>query len=111
LDEGSKQGPISAFIVEPGDGGIVLENRLQVMSPHSVGTWRLDDCRIPADRLVGQPGQGIALALAARAVFRPTVGAAPLGLARRALHEALRRSTVRTTFGKPIAEHQLVQAK
>ena len=44
-------------------------------------------------------------------VFRTTVGAAALGLARRALEEAVRRSRERTVFGKPLAEFQLTQAK
>jgi acyl-CoA dehydrogenase len=104
-------GAISAFIVEAGDGGFVLEERLHVMSPHTVGTWRLQDCRVPAERLLGQAGQGMRLALAALELFRPTVGAATLGLARRAMDEAVRRSSVRTAFKKPISEHQLIQAK
>jgi len=111
IDDGGDRGPISAFAVEPNDGGLVLEERLRVLPPHSVGTWRLDDCRIPADRLLGQPGQGMAIALSALELFRPTVGAAALGFARRAMDEALMRSHIRTAFKKPIAEHQLVQAK
>jgi acyl-CoA dehydrogenase len=104
-------GALSAFVVEASDGGIVLEDRLTVMSPHTVGTWRLENCRIPAERLLGQPGQGTRLAFAALELFRPTVGAATLGLARRAMDEALSRSSARTAFKKPISEHQLIQAK
>ena len=44
-------------------------------------------------------------------LFRPTVGAATLGFARRAMQEAVQRSRQRTAFKKPIAEHQLIQAK
>src|SRR5215468_3802753 len=53
--EGTAAGSISAFIVEAADGGIVLEERLKVLSPHTVGTWRLENCRIPAGRLLGEP--------------------------------------------------------
>lgn len=102
---------ISAFIVERGDGGIVLEERLNVLSPHTVGTWRLENCRVPAERLLGQAGEGMRIALSALTMFRPTVGAAALGLARRAMEEALARSLTRTAFKRPIAEHQLIQAK
>jgi acyl-CoA dehydrogenase len=102
---------ISAFVVEPDDGGVVHEERLNVMPPHTVGTWRLEDCRVPVRRLVGRPSAGLQIALRALEVFRPTVGAATVGLARRALHEALRRSLARSAFKKPIAEHQLIQAK
>ena len=111
MDGGTERSAISAFIVEAGDGGIVLEERLNVMSPHTVGTWRLEDCRVPAERLLGRPGQGMRVALSALELFRPTVGAATLGLARRAMDEAVSRSTVRTAFRKPISEHQLIQAK
>jgi len=44
-------------------------------------------------------------------LFRPTVGAATLGFARRAMSEAIERSVSRSTFKKPISEHQLIQAK
>jgi acyl-CoA dehydrogenase len=102
---------ISAFIVEAADDGIVLEKRLNVLSPHTVGTWRLENCRIPAARLLGQLAQGMNIALAALELFRPTVGAATLGFARRAMDEAVTRSVARTAFKKPISEHQLIQAK
>lgn len=111
MADGAGTDSISAFIVEAGDDGIVLEERLKVLPPHTVGTWRLENCRIPAERLLGQPGQGMRIALSALELFRPTVGAATLGFARRAMDEALTRSTTRTAFKKPISEHQLVQAK
>jgi acyl-CoA dehydrogenase len=56
-------------------------------------------------------GQGFKIALHVLELFRPTVGAATLGFARRALSEAIERSVNRTTFKKPISEHQLTQAK
>jgi len=104
-------GGISAFAVDGNDGAIVLEERLSVLPPHTVGTWRLKDCRIPAHRLIGELGQGFKIAMHALELFRPTVGAAALGLARRAMLEATERSLERTAFNKPIAEHQLIQAK
>lgn len=111
LQRGNGGSDIAAFAVEPDDGGIVLEERLQVMSPHTVGTWRLEDCRVPADRLIGRIDAGLQVALRALEIFRPTVGAAAIGFARRALDEALQRSLSRRTFGKPLAEHQMIQAK
>ena len=102
---------IAAFAVEPGDGGLVFEQRLEVLSPHTVGTWRLEDCRVPASRLIGRTDAGLQIALRSLEIFRPTVGAAAIGFARRALDEAVRRSLARRAFKKPIAEHQLIQAK
>lgn len=111
LEGDSGNSTISAFVVEADDGGFELEERLDVMPPHTVGTWQLRDCRIPADRLLGTPGQGMKISLTSLELFRPTVGAATLGFARRALFEALHRSVARSAFKKPISEHQLIRAK
>lgn len=111
MADGAAQDSVSAFIVEAGDRGIVLEERLEVLPPHTVGTWRLENCRVAAGQLLGRPGQGIRIALSALELFRPTVGAATLGFARRAMDEAVARSVARTAFKKALSEHQLIQAK
>jgi acyl-CoA dehydrogenase len=107
LDDGG----ITAFALDGRAKGVELEERLQVLSPHTVGTWKLNECRVPLDHVVGEPGQGLPIALAVLQVFRPTVGAAAVGFARRALKEALTHSVERTAFRKPIAEHELIQGK
>ena len=66
---------------------------------------------MPRAQLLGEPGQGFKIAMATLDVFRPTVGAAALGFARRALDEALARATSRQLFGGPLAELQMIQAK
>ena len=107
------QGPgnIAAFAVDGNADGIALEERLSVLPPHTVGTWTLRDCRVPSRRLIGEPGQGSRIATAVLELFRPTVGAATLGFAKRAMSEAIERSVARVAFKKPISEHQLIQAK
>ena len=102
---------IAAFAINGHDGNIALEERLSVLPPHTVGTWTLTDCRVPSQRLIGELGQGFKIALHVLELFRPTVGAATLGFARRAMTEAVERSVKRNTFKKPISEHQLIQAK
>ncbi len=102
---------LSAFAVDGHAAGIALDERLSVLSPHAVGTWRLSNCRVPSHRLIGGPGEGFAIAMRVLELFRPTVGAATLGFARRAMAEAVDRSVSRVAFRKPIAEHQLIQAK
>jgi acyl-CoA dehydrogenase len=109
--EQSDGGGLAAFVVDGREAGIAVEQRLAVLPPHSVGIWTLNDCRVPAHRLIGEPGQGFAIAMKVLELFRPTVGAATLGFARRAMQEAVQRSKQRTAFKKPIAEHQLIQAK
>lgn len=102
---------ISAFVVDANITGITVEERLDVLTPHTLGTIYFDNVRIPSDRLLGAPGQGFNIAMSVLELFRPTVGAAALGLARRAMDVAVARSIERTAFQKPICEHQLIQAK
>jgi len=84
------------------DGSIELEERISVLPPHTVGTWTLTNCRVPSYRLIGELGQGYTIALHAFELFRPTVGAATLGFARRAVSEAVERSVNRQSVKKPI---------
>ena len=102
---------ISAFLVDGRLPGITLEERFPVLPPHTVGTLNFDEVRVSPDRLLGEPGQGFRMAMAVLELFRPTVGAATLGMARRALDAAVGRSLERVAFKKPISEHQLIQAK
>lgn len=100
---------ISAFIVSPEDPGFVFEESLPVMADHPLGTIRFDAMRIPEERLLGRVGDGFRIAMSTLDVFRSTVGAAALGMARRALDEALARTQSRRQFGKALAEFQTVQ--
>ena len=59
-------GGIAAFAIDGGDSGIALEERLSVLPPHTVGTWTLTDCRVPSQRLIGELGQGLKIALHVR---------------------------------------------
>jgi alkylation response protein AidB-like acyl-CoA dehydrogenase len=67
---------------------------------------RLDDVAIPADRLVGEPGRGLAIALSALDSGRLGVAAVAVGLAQAALDLAVDYAVEREAFGRPIAEHQ-----
>jgi len=102
---------ISAFIVDAGTPGLVIAERIEVMAPHPLARLTFNDCRIPAAQRVGAPGQGFKIAMATLDIFRSSVAAAALGFARRALHEALARSTSRKMFGQVLADFQLTQAK
>jgi acyl-CoA dehydrogenase len=102
---------LSAFIVDAGTPGLDASERIDVIAPHPLGTLRLDDCRVPAARLLGRPGEGFRVAMATLDVFRSTVGAAALGFARRALDEATQRAQKRRLFGRALAEFQLTQAR
>jgi acyl-CoA dehydrogenase len=102
---------ISAFIVEGDHPRLSVIKKLDIISPHVIATIRLDDCVVPHDRLLGEPGQGFKIAMATLDVFRSTVGAAALGFARRALDEAMQRVATRIVMHRPLFEQQLIQAK
>lgn len=99
-----------AFVVDAGTPGFSLVERVRVMAPHPLGTIAFRDCHVPADRLIGAPGEGLKVALGTLDVFRPTVGAAALGFARRALEESLDWVRGRELLGKPLAEQQITQS-
>ncbi|HEU4631579.1 MAG TPA: acyl-CoA dehydrogenase family protein [Gemmatimonadaceae bacterium] len=100
-----------ALVVEPDDPGFAVAERIQTIAPHPLATIRLDGCRVPADRVVGEVGRGLRVALGTLDLFRTTVGAAALGFARRALDEALAHVTTRTLFGQALKDFQLTQAR
>jgi acyl-CoA dehydrogenase len=81
------------------------------MAPHPLARLVFNDCRIPAAQRLGDEGQGFKIAMATLDIFRSSVAAAAVGFARRALDEALSRSTSRKMFGQVLADFQLTQAK
>jgi acyl-CoA dehydrogenase len=100
-----------ALVVDADDAGFRVTDRIDVSAPHPLGTVRFEHCRVAAERVIGEPGAGLRVALATLDLFRPTVGAAALGLARRAMAEACAWVTEREVFGRPLVEHQLTQAR
>ncbi len=90
---------LSAFLVEADTPGLRIAERISVIAPHPLATLVFENCVIPAGNLLGAPGEGFKVAMATLDVFRPTVGAAALGLARRAMDEAVHRATTRKMFG------------
>lgn len=110
--EGEGQGTrnISAFIVDAGLAGFEIADRIEVTAPHPLATLRFIDCRIATSQRIGAPGEGFKIAMATLDVFRSTVGAAALGLGRRALDEATARAASRPMFGGVLGDLQLTQA-
>lgn len=103
-------GGLSAFIVPADSEGLVIEERIDIMSPHPLATLRFDSVRVEADQMIGEPGGGFKVAMATLDVFRPTVGAAALGLARRALDEASTFSKARQIGDTLLSDYQMTQA-
>ena len=109
-DTGGAKG-ISCFVVEAGTPGFEVTERIDLVAPHPLGTLTFSDCRIPRAHLVGEEGRGFGIAMATLDVFRSTVAAAALGMARRALDETLDYTAERNIFGGKLGDLQLVQAK
>jgi acyl-CoA dehydrogenase len=108
--EGEDKG-YAAFVVDAGNPGLVVTDRITTLAPHPLGTITLADCKVFDDAVVGTPGKGLRVALGTLDVFRSTVAAAALGFARRAFREAVAFAEQRQVFGKALAEHQLTRAR
>ncbi len=93
---------LSMFIVDAGTPGLVVGDPIEFIAPHPAAGLTFSNCRVPVANLIGAAGQGFKAAMAAFDIFRPSVGAAGVGLARRALHETLAHTDRRRLFGKPM---------
>ncbi len=102
----------SAFVVEAETPGFEvgrIEPKMGIKGS-TTGEIFFNDCRVPADNLLGEEGEGFRIAMRILDRSRPGIGAQGLGLAQGATDYALEYAKSRETMGKPIAEHQLVAA-
>ncbi|MDO8249016.1 MAG: acyl-CoA dehydrogenase family protein [Rhodoferax sp.] len=102
---------ISAFIVDAGTPGLDTSEHIEVMAPHPLATLKFADCRLPASAQLGELNGGFKLAMRTLDIFRASVAGAALGMARRALAEAVAYAQQRPMFGQRLADFQLTQAK
>jgi len=107
--EGEGARGLSAFIV-PAEA-VTVEERIEVIAPHPLARLKYDRVRIPADAIVGEPGEGFRVGMETLNLFRVTVGAAALGFARRALDEALSFAANRRLGSGTLADNAVTQAK
>lgn len=99
-----------ALVVDAATPGLEVTGSIDVMAPHPLGTLTFLNCRVPRTQVIGEAGDGMAVALGTLDFFRATVGAAALGFARRAFDEAVTHVRSRRAFGRALAEFQLTQA-
>ncbi|MDP6655864.1 MAG: acyl-CoA dehydrogenase family protein [SAR324 cluster bacterium] len=102
---------ISAFVVDADTAGLEINERIEVIAAHPLARIRFNQCRIPKTQQIGVGGEGFKMAMATLDIFRSTVGAAALGFARHAMHEALNRTKSRQMFGAPMSKLQMIKAK
>jgi alkylation response protein AidB-like acyl-CoA dehydrogenase len=111
-DPGGRRGSnVSAFVVEKSDAGFSFGEKEKKMGIKGSPTRELyfDSVRIPGDRMIGQPGEGLKIALRTLDHTRVTVGAQAVGIAQGALDFALDYVKERKQFGKRIADFQGIQ--
>ncbi len=101
---------ISAFLVDADSDGLDDSERIRVIAPHPLATLRFSGMPLPAEALLGERGRGFAQAMATLDIFRTTVGAAALGIARRALDEATARAVSRKLGDGTLADNAIVQS-
>ena len=109
--DGKRGSNVSAFVVEKSDAGFSFGEPEKKMGIKGSPTRDLlfEGCRIPGDRIIGAPGEGLHIALATLDHTRVTIGAQAVGIAAGALDFALGYVKERTQFGKKIAQFQGVQ--
>jgi len=102
---------ISAFVVPADTPGLTIGERIATIAPHPLARLAFAGCRLPADALLGEEGDGFKLAMRTLDIFRASVAAAALGFARRALAEATSHARTRPMFGGMLGDLQLTQLK
>ena len=102
---------ITPFIVDADTAGLDTSAHIAVMAPHPLATLEFKNCVVPVDSQLGELNGGFKLAMQTLDIFRASVAAAALGMARRALAEAISYSKQRAMFGGKLADFQLTQAK
>lgn len=102
---------LSAFLVDADTPGLSTGPNVELISPHPISEVYLDNCTVPEENRLGASGDGFKVAMATLDIFRSSVGAAALGLARRALAETMSRMHERRLFGGTMAEMDTVRMR
>jgi alkylation response protein AidB-like acyl-CoA dehydrogenase len=102
---------ISAFMVHEDDEGFTVGPKERKLGIKGSPTTELyfENCRVPGDRIIGEPGTGFKTALATLDHTRPTIGAQAVGIAQGALDAAIEYTKDRKQFGRAVADNQGVQ--
>jgi hypothetical protein len=98
---------LTAFAV-PGNAPGLSGAPREMLSPHAIGSLTFDEVPVSAGQVLGEPGAGFRVAMRTLDLFRPSVGAFAIGMARRALELAVTYALRRETFGAPLSRHQAV---
>ncbi len=103
------RGGISAFLVDKGTPGFNILRRIPMIGGHFTYEIALEDCRVPASKLLGEEGQGFAPMQIRLSTRRLEMSCVCIGMAQRALDMMCEYAPQRVTFGAPLAERQTIQ--
>ena len=98
---------LTAFAIA-GDAEGLSGERLELLAPHAIGSLHFDGVHAAPEQILGEPGAGFRVAMRTLDLFRPSVGAFAIGMARAALDLTIAYTSTRTTFGRPLREHQAI---
>lgn len=101
---------ISAFVIFADTPSFEIAERIDTIAPHPLAKLRFNGARIPASQMLGAPGEGFKIAMRTLDIFRPSVAAASLGFARRALDEAVAHARSRAMFGGVLGDLPTAQS-
>jgi len=112
-DKAAAKKGISAFLVETVTPGYIVARVEDKLGQRASDTAQIvfENCRVPAANLLGREGEGYRIALANLEAGRIGIAAQAVGMARAAFDAALAYARERTSFGKPLVEHQAVNFK
>lgn len=110
-DPGAGTRGITAFIIDADTPDLDSSEHIAVMAPHPLATLQFTDCRLDGSAQLGELNSGFKLAMQTLDIFRASVAGAALGMARRALREAVQHAKTRKMFGQTLADFQLTQAR
>lgn len=110
-DESQGRRGLSALILPADTSGLEIDRSMHLVAEHPIGSLTMRDARLSRDFLLGNEGSGFEIAMRTLDVFRASVGAAAVGMAQRAINEAVSYSKARVQFGKPIADQPVIQYK
>ena len=105
--EGPGAKGVTALVVEGGSPGLTGEP-LDLVAPHPIGSLVFDGVLVPRTHVLGQPGRGFEVAMRTLDLFRPSVGAFAVGMARAALDASVAHAAERRAFDRPLKEFQAI---
>ena len=98
---------LTAFAI-PGDVPGLSGAPREMLAPHAIGSLTFDGVHASEAQVLGEPGAGFRVAMRTLDLFRPSVGAFAIGMARAALDQAIAYTASRQTFGQRLKDHQAV---